>query len=446
MGWIGGWGGVVLVDFAWASMGVALGRLIESQLDDSSRGILVAADGEEETGRRRSNRLPYSIIIIFVLLLSLSPQSPAEPTHLHPSPIDAEYIYPPLKLACVTPPTPLSQHNRQKSPQGSIDEYLRETRVIASRGAKIISWAEGAVRLDVDDSKRDGEGWTGMGRSEKEFLRSVAEIADAYRVYIAASYVLPLGGSHRVWNIVTLVGPTNAGANEPYIVFSTTKQLPVPLVESYAHAFRQDPSLKSLTGRVPESTIEIAHRSHTPSPNLTPLQSLSISSATCFDISLPALFSYSPSLILNPSSSPVVGLSLSQIEQAKARAIENHAFVLRCDASSGGVSALISPDGIVLAQIFGGGGAGSWEFEIDVENASSPRFLEGMRVTNEWLALGLLSLLVAGGFVGEIALRGRRIETKGRLLDSFRAGFRRLTSWRRGATRSGESDPLISFD
>ena len=96
------------------------------------------------------------------------------------------------------------------------------------------------------------------------------------------------------------------------------------------------------------------------------------------------------------------------MEQAKSRAIENHAFILRCDVPNGGISALISPDGIILAQQFGSGG--SWEFEIDVENASNGRFLEGIRVKNEWIALALLSLVLIGGWAGENAIRGRKME------------------------------------
>ena len=142
------------MDLIWVMMSIALSRVMETQLDYSRR-ISVADEEDEQEGRRGAGRLPYGLIIIFIGLLSLSPSSPGTTTHLHPSPVDREYVYPPLKLACVVPPTSSARHNHQKLPAGSIEEFLRETRVVAARGAKILSWAEGAVRLDVDDGKHD---------------------------------------------------------------------------------------------------------------------------------------------------------------------------------------------------------------------------------------------------------------------------------------------------
>ena len=113
----------------------------------------------------------------------------------------------------------------------------------------------------------------------------------------------------------------------------------------------------------------------------------------------------------------------------------------------GGVSALISPDGLVLVKSFGGAGSGSWEFEIDMENASTARMLEGMRVKNEWIELVLGVMFAAGGLAVEVELRGRHLGTKGKILNSLRAGFSRVVGWRGGAERRNvESDPLISFD
>lgn len=251
-----------------------------------------------------------------------------------------------------------------------------------------------------------GAGWEGMGREEKELLGLVAEVAEMYKVslpvekegfgselmsaqvFIAATYLLPTSPSRHLLNVVTLVGPSSTPGSPPNIIWSTTKQHPVPIIEDFTHISRTDLSLGSLPNHLPLSTIRLPHLPHTPSPHLTPLQPLAITSATCLDIAFPTLLTSfvvplsSPShprtaqLVLNPSSAPE-GLAQVQWEQAAARAWEGRAFVLRCDTRDG-ISGLVGPDGRTRVLRGGEEGWGSWEGEMDAERAEGRTWFGAM--------------------------------------------------------------------
>lgn len=147
------------------------------------------------------------------------------------------------------------------------------------------------------------------------------------------------------------------------------------------HLTRTLPSLLSTPHHAPLALITLPIRPSTPSPHATPPESVLITGSICLDISSPLPFSpfaspaslspssYSPALILNPSSTPLLSLAWSQFSsQAKARAAEQSAFVLRCDSAEG-LSGLLAPDGSVRVVRLGEEGWWSWEVEVDVERA-----------------------------------------------------------------------------
>ncbi|KAK4706143.1 hypothetical protein P7C70_g44, partial [Phenoliferia sp. Uapishka_3] len=428
--WLVAIGGHPLIDFACAGLAAALaeaGLRVVGMAEIKSFGTVVRqvsllddveAPGDESDPLVASDRQPpskspvhawlaYLPLLAFLLLPIVGPLVPTYSFHpRHPSPSDPHYRYPPLKVACVVPTTVAERHRSQKpSPGSSIEEWLHETDVIASRGAKILSWGEGAVRLEREHGgKPGGEGWEAMGKSEQDFLSKVAHVADQRRVlvYIAATYLLPAAHPHhKIYNLVTLVGPSLPSSTTPNIIFSTNKQLPVPIIETYSHISR------SPRANFPVANLAIAHHPGTPSPNLTPLQEISVSSAICLDISssLPlAPPNLSPALLLNPSSTPLLGLATSQFELARLRAIEHRSYVLRCDSASG-LSGLIAPDGSLRAASLGEEGWESWEASVDAERAERRTFVEWMKArvgggNGWWAALPWMLLLFLSSMSG----------------------------------------------
>lgn len=450
--WLVGFGGQPLLDCACAGLGAAA---TDAGLRVAGMAELVQADGQvslidgeasdtdsdtlhseshphpPRTASRVRQALPFLPLAAFALVVFAGPLLPTLPFKArHPSPSSPNFRYPPVKVACVVPPTLAERHRRQKASQGSVEEWLRESRVVASRGAKILGWSEGAVRLEAGDGGRpDGEGWDALGRSEQQFLKQVAEVADKHKVsssfqeskssfnrigrpqtYIAATYLLPASPPHprhKEYNIVTLVGPTLSTANTPNIIFSTTKHLPVPLIESYTAISRTAPAFLSSPSFLPVAALPIPHRPSTPSPHLTPFQSVAISSFTCLDIARsfplhPAALS--PALILNPSSTPLRSLAESQLDLARTRAIEHRAFILRCD-SADGVGGLVAPDGSTRVVKIGEEGWASWEFDVDAERAERGTVLEWLSASvgggGEWAWVLLLAVATLGGGGGE---------------------------------------------
>jgi len=65
-----------------------------------------------------------------------------------------------------------------------MESLLKETRRVAGRGAKVISWSETALRLEEKGNgrRRGKEGWEGMGERERELLTRVGQIAEMYKV------------------------------------------------------------------------------------------------------------------------------------------------------------------------------------------------------------------------------------------------------------------------
>jgi apolipoprotein N-acyltransferase len=252
------------------------------------------------------------------------------------------------------------------------------------------------------------------------------------QVHIAATYVVPAASPaprHKVYNVVTLVGPSK-GAGTPRIVWSTTKHNPVPFVESYANLIRSDASLGSSPDRLPLARIELPHRPHTPSPSLTPLQSIDVSGVICLDIAFPSLVnSYtvpffseaqplSPALIFNPSATPST-LARVQFEQMRARAIEQRTFVLRCDSDTG-ISGLVAPDGTVRVIRYADEGWNSWETDIDAERGKGRTFFAMLK--SEWSVWAMmvgLTLFAALGDYGGGAVARRTMEVARRTLSKF---------------------------
>ncbi|GAA6005173.1 uncharacterized protein JCM10292_005594 [Rhodotorula paludigena] len=453
LGWVARLGGQVAVDFAVAAAGIALGEVVCSTVRRSEDGaerrdIRLFDDADMNEHARTQIRRLVRLLLVLLFALNVSPLLPLTSyPPSHPSPTDPTYTYPPVKVACVVPPTH-HNHGRQEL-LTTLEDWLAETRVVAGRGAKGLSWSESAVRLDKGTRRDEGDGWDAMGQQEQRLLQSVAEVCDMYKVYILATYLVPPPSSSRqnnkLLNVATLVGPTT-DADEPSgpnLIWSTTKHHPVPLVESYSHVSRQLSAIGSAPASLPLADIALAHAAHTPSPHLTPLQHLSLSGAICQDIAFPSLASsyvlssttrpdvslrnppHTPQLLLNPSLVPpsLPGIAASQLAQARARAIEHGSFVLRCDAPSSGSSALVGPHGEVLVRASQAGG--SWEAEIRPEQAAARHggtvfeWVAGVEAGEKrWVGaqmrvlLGLLAGLAAIRIVegGEVARWGRRLE------------------------------------
>lgn len=140
----------------------------------------------------RNPLLPSVYILVFIFLFSYLPAIDIF-HHFHPSTSVPDYIYPPVSIACVAPRNSFDRHRKGKEAETTLEDYLHETRVVASRGAKITSWNEGAVTLqDGSGKSSEGnreEGWSGMGKVEREFLNAVALSANQYQVSLL-SYIL----------------------------------------------------------------------------------------------------------------------------------------------------------------------------------------------------------------------------------------------------------------
>jgi hypothetical protein len=219
-----------------------------------------------------------------------------------------------------------------------------------------------------------------------------------------------------VYNIATLIGPTKSPASTPNVVFTTQKHLPIPIIESYSSLTRTDRILGSSPDHLPLSRIELAHHSKTPSPKLTPFQTIDVSASICFDIVQPNLMSSfilpsslspssdlprSPNLILSAASSPSLFAPLL-IENAISRAQETSSFILHCDTTSeGGTSALIDPQGQIL-DLKKGIGLGSWETEIDLSRSG------GGGKMRDWIVWMLLIGFTVGSTVNVRLLVARR--------------------------------------
>lgn len=190
--WTSVYGGPVLVDVLIAILGASLAELILLRRPVELRRLLIPpTDGEAEDSpedQSETRPKPYRplLAIAFVALLALAGSYPSYSTFIptHPSPTDPDYRYPPTKVGCVVPPPRGEHHTRQKHrTERTLDEWIRETQVVASRGAKFISWSEAAVRLEGDPSRRGaGDGWQAMGVHEQALLIKVGAVANQYNV------------------------------------------------------------------------------------------------------------------------------------------------------------------------------------------------------------------------------------------------------------------------
>ncbi|BGP34223.1 hypothetical protein JCM10296v2_006038 [Rhodotorula toruloides] len=441
--WVRRVGGQVFVDLAVGSAGVAGAMVVWEWVrrreggEGDLQGEGDEAGGTDSTWRKSASK-PLILLAFLATLVFVGPLCPA-PAYRpsHPSPADHAYVYPPLKIACVVPPSLVSSSRHTK--HAKLDDWLKETRIVAGRGAKVLSWFEGAVELEKGARTEEGEGWVAMGEQERELLSRVGEVCDMYKVkganqgdenrrltlfesqvHILATYLVPpplSQHSSKRLNVATLVGPSTVDTSTPNLVYLTTKQHPVPFIESYSNTARSAPSLGSLSDTLPLAAVTLSHPPRTPAPHLTPLQTVSISAAICQDVSFPSLLTScvspstipsesqpkKPQLILNPSNTPssLHGISHGQFAQTRARALETNSFVLRCDSpGTTGGSALFGPQGDVRVRT-GGEGVGSWEAEIGVEGASGGTLLTwlgrhgGRRIGSE----GFVLLLVASMLV-----------------------------------------------
>ncbi|GAA5991694.1 hypothetical protein JCM10908_001095 [Rhodotorula pacifica] len=377
--WVVGACALAIAQVAWRYLSAAVSvrdglgasvDLLQHEEDEETVGgpaLQPALDTISTTARPSLRKPAYFLLLIGLLVLAAPVLSVSDLVLAHPAPNDRSYVYPPVQVGCVSPPL------RDKQPL-SAEDWIKETTVLAGRGVKVLSWSEGAVRLDKG-AKHEPDGdehepQLAFDEQELSLLRRVGKICDMYKVYVLAAY----SAEHT--------------DNSPNIVFTTTKHHPVPFVESYSHAVRALPQLGSIAGWLPLAQVTLPHPPHTPSPHLTPLQSLSISAAICQDAAYPSLLSSlarvdssqdrTAQLILNPSATPpsLPGFGALSLAQARARAIEQGAFVLRCDepavaATSSSGSVLIDPRGQVRVWTGSDSSSGSWEAAIRPEEAST---------------------------------------------------------------------------
>jgi hypothetical protein len=189
-------------------IGISLG-LLASSYASFDQNIVVGTRYSDQEGdhleievdqsgtQRRSS--PFALARLILLstfaAIALSPNALSSSSitlRRHPSPTSPNFIYPPVKIACVVPPSAIGSI-KPKPRDSDVDDWIQESAVVASRGAKILSWSEGAVRLQKDkDSSHEGkEGWEGTGSNERTLLERLAKVTDQYRVYILATYTLP---------------------------------------------------------------------------------------------------------------------------------------------------------------------------------------------------------------------------------------------------------------
>lgn len=275
------------------------------------------------------------------------------------------------------------------------------------------------------------------------------------QIYIAAAYILPIPNSHKSYNLVTLVGPTQPLDNsKPNIIFSQTKQNPIPFIESYTHSFKTSTALGNLKNQLPLAKIKLRNPLHFPEPRLLKEQEIEISSVICLDISFPNLVnSYnlipfasdednsnhrqsSPSLILNPSSSPLHSLAQIQISQLQSRASEQNSFILRCD-SQFGISSLISPKGQIRLLNPGKESWRSFGVDLQIERGRDSSWFHS--INGEWS--GFFLILLASGVYLVCGLR--ESEGDGKLLmikgwECIRKRFSELRSRRVTAVEEEE--------
>lgn len=157
-------------------------RDIESDTEVIDQSDTVSVDSKIATSTTPLR--PSIYFLLFIFMISYLPSIDMF-HHSHPSTSIPDYTYPPISVACVAPRSSFDRHRKGKD-ETTLEDYLHETRVVASRGAKIISWNEGAVRLEEGSGKSSegnrNEGWNGMSKVEREFLMKVALDANQYQV------------------------------------------------------------------------------------------------------------------------------------------------------------------------------------------------------------------------------------------------------------------------
>lgn len=202
LGWVSRWVGPSGVDLMWGVVAAAVSQDVLSRLAGRAAGGVALATGEGDQvaegytddqsdadpatwditsnpaidTKSPSFNSPSPAHVIFSLSLALLVLSPYLPTltppTTHPSHTSPAFTYPPVTVACVAPD--LADSHRKGSPASDLEGWLAETRRIGAR-ARVVSWSEGAVRLDKGEGK------------EEELWRKVAGVADQYGVSTVAT-------------------------------------------------------------------------------------------------------------------------------------------------------------------------------------------------------------------------------------------------------------------
>lgn len=238
-------------------------------------------------------RKPALLLLGLITLLSLSPP------HL-------QYSTSTYRVGCVLPQDKFQD----------ISGYLHESRVSASRGARVVLWPETAVHL--------------ANEKDLNLLQTeLFSITHTYGCHIGATYALKK--DHKMENSFTFIGPHSAN---PLITYS--KRHLLPLVESFpTRRGRHD---------APHYDFEVPLSSFCKS-HVHDKGKISVVPHICHDTSFPVWTEQTPSLLLVPAAVPEVSIGEARLDELKERSRETNSAVLFCDASPRGVSGLLDQRG-----------------------------------------------------------------------------------------------------
>lgn len=238
-----------------------------------------------------------------LLALGLVALSSLPPSHI-------QYSTSTYRVGCALP------QDRHQDTAG----YLHESRVSASRGARIVLWPETAVYLS----------------NEKELhaLESqLFDISKTYGCHIGATYALKK--DNKMENSFALIGPESATALVTY-----SKRHLLPLVESFPTRQGREAA--------PTYNFDVPLLSFCKS-HVHDKGSISVVPQICHDTSFPVWTEQTPSLMLVPVNVPEVSIGEARLDELKERSRETNSAVLFCDASPRGVSGLLDQRGWVRA-------------------------------------------------------------------------------------------------
>jgi hypothetical protein len=152
------YGGFPLLDFLQACLAYAASEIVFSAVSNGSRPQLLGQEEELEPGEipgaerhKRAHRHP---VALFILLVAVSSWGQPQLAHSDET----------FKIGCALP------HG-----EGTLAQYLHESRLSASRGARVVLWPETAIMLS------DNSAYSSL-------QEQVYEVAKTYGTIVGATY------------------------------------------------------------------------------------------------------------------------------------------------------------------------------------------------------------------------------------------------------------------